>query len=182
MRSGDALNVLVAWFVCGRAKVVPHKLEITASRPTTTNKGIMVGIKIDDLALTVRSRNCLIAEGMNTVEDVANFISQNGVKGLMKIPNLGTSSIHEIISEVCGALIKQCPLKMDAEKYNENSEFHEFDLRDKFAIKAMHALLTICTDFRKTNWRTMVATDSYMIADAMIDARKATQQQTINGA
>ena len=45
-------------------------------------------------------------------------------------------------------------------------------LRDYFAAKAMQSLLTTIDEFPDEHWRTGVAKDAYMMADAMLAARK----------
>lgn len=45
-------------------------------------------------------------------------------------------------------------------------------LRDYFAAKAMHSLLTTITELPDETWRLGVAKDAYMMADAMLEARK----------
>ena len=45
-------------------------------------------------------------------------------------------------------------------------------LRDYFAAKAMHSLLTTICEFPDEHWRSGVAMDAYMMADAMLAARK----------
>ncbi len=44
-------------------------------------------------------------------------------------------------------------------------------LRDYFAAKAMQSLLTTIDEFPDEHWRTGVAMDAYMMADAMLKAR-----------
>ena len=46
-------------------------------------------------------------------------------------------------------------------------------LRDYFAAKAMHSLLTTVTEYPDKHWRMGVALDAYMMADAMLAAREA---------
>lgn len=50
-------------------------------------------------------------------------------------------------------------------------------LRDYFAAKAMQSLLTTIDEFPDERWRAGVAMDAYMMADAMLAARKADTQQ-----
>lgn len=45
------------------------------------------------------------------------------------------------------------------------------DLRDYFAAKAMQVCLAQCTEFPDETWRTGVAMDAYLMADAMLKAR-----------
>lgn len=45
-------------------------------------------------------------------------------------------------------------------------------LRDYFAAKAVHSLLTTITELPDETWRLGVAKDAYMMADAMLEARK----------
>jgi len=45
-------------------------------------------------------------------------------------------------------------------------------LRDYFAARAMQSLLTTIDEFPDEHWRTGVAMDAYMMADAMLAARK----------
>lgn len=45
-------------------------------------------------------------------------------------------------------------------------------LRDYFAAKAMHSILTTADIFPDNNWRTDLALDAYRMADAMLEARK----------
>ena len=45
-------------------------------------------------------------------------------------------------------------------------------LRDYFAAKAMHSLLTTITELPDETWRLGVAKDAYMMADAMLAARE----------
>ncbi len=44
--------------------------------------------------LTVRTRNCLLAENLYTLSDVHKFIADKG--GLSSIPNCGSKTIEEI--------------------------------------------------------------------------------------
>ena len=45
-------------------------------------------------------------------------------------------------------------------------------MRDYFAAKAMQSLLTTIDEVPGKYWRTGVAMDAYMMADAMLEARK----------
>ena len=45
-------------------------------------------------------------------------------------------------------------------------------LRDYFATKAMQSLLLTIDEFPDEHWRTGVAMDAYLMADAMLAARK----------
>jgi hypothetical protein len=45
-------------------------------------------------------------------------------------------------------------------------------LRDYFAVRAMQSLLTTIDEVPGKYWRTGVAMDAYMMADAMLEARK----------
>jgi len=51
---------------------------------------------IDRLCLTVRSQNCLNAEGITTITQLQK-LTENG---LMRIPNLGRKSLKEIIEQM----------------------------------------------------------------------------------
>lgn len=44
-------------------------------------------------------------------------------------------------------------------------------LRDYFAAKAMQVCLAQCTEFPDETWRTGVAMDAYLMADAMLKER-----------
>jgi hypothetical protein len=58
-------------------------------------------IHIDDLDLNVRTRNCLLAEGLHTVEDIVNFPYKTGDKrALQKISNLGRKSYNLLADEI----------------------------------------------------------------------------------
>ena len=50
-------------------------------------------------------------------------------------------------------------------------------LRDYFAAKAMQSLLTTIDEFPDEHWRTGVAMDAYLMADAMLAARKPNPNQ-----
>lgn len=51
-------------------------------------------------------------------------------------------------------------------------QFPGATLRDYFAAKAMQSLLTTIDEFPDERWRAGVAMDAYMMADAMLEARK----------
>lgn len=55
---------------------------------------------IQTLNLSVRATNCLLAEDMTTVEQVADFIRKHGRNGLLRIPNLGRKWTDEVIAAV----------------------------------------------------------------------------------
>lgn len=44
-------------------------------------------------------------------------------------------------------------------------------LRDYFAAKAMHAILTTANNFPDENWPLYLSLDAYKLADAMLEAR-----------
>lgn len=48
--------------------------------------------KIMDMCFTIRTRNCLLAEGINTLEELLNYSEVE----LLKTPNLGQKSLREI--------------------------------------------------------------------------------------
>ena len=49
---------------------------------------------------------------------------------------------------------------------------HGMTLRDYFAAKAMYANLQTITEFPDEHWRIGLAMDAYLMADAMLEARK----------
>ena len=49
-------------------------------------------VHIDDLDLTVRTRNCLLAENICTINDLCNETGRN----LLKIPNFGKKCLREV--------------------------------------------------------------------------------------
>lgn len=55
---------------------------------------------IQTLNLSVRATNCLLAEDMTTVEQVADFIRKHGRNGLLRIPNLGRKWADEVMAAV----------------------------------------------------------------------------------
>ena len=55
---------------------------------------------IQSLNLTRRATNCLLAEGMTTVEQVAAFTREHGMNGLLRIPNLGRKWANEVMAAV----------------------------------------------------------------------------------
>lgn len=57
---------------------------------------------IQTLNLSVRATNCLLAEDMTTVEQVADFIRKHGRNGLLRIPNLGRKWADEVMAAVGG--------------------------------------------------------------------------------
>ena len=59
-----------------------------------------------------------------------------------------------------------------AEPGNCVSASEGMSLRDYFAAKAMHSLLTTTDEYPDEHWRTGVAIEAYMMADAMLKARE----------
>lgn len=58
-------------------------------------------IHIDDLDLNARTKNCLLAEGLHTVEDIINFPFKTGNKrAIQLIPNLGKKSYNLLADEI----------------------------------------------------------------------------------
>lgn len=53
---------------------------------------VLVNSPIDGLDLTIRSRNCLLAEGIKTIGQLITWSEG----ALIKTPNLGRKSLHEI--------------------------------------------------------------------------------------
>lgn len=131
---------------------------------------------IQSLNLTRRATNCLLAEGMTTVEQVARLIHEHGTNGLLRIPNLGSKWALEVMAAVFAEY-------QSTERSNSDDENNErpialpVDLRDFFAAKAMQSLLTTIDEFPDEHWRTGVAMDAYAMAEAMLAARKADTQQ-----
>ena len=60
---------------------------------------------LDDWDLTVRVRNCLRAEGINTVSHLLSYTQSD----LKRIPNMGSKSVKEVVAEAYrrGFLIKE---------------------------------------------------------------------------
>ena len=56
-------------------------------------------------------------------------------------------------------------------------QFPGMTLRDYFAAKAMQSLLTTIDEFPDEHWRTGVAMDAYMMADAMLKTRSGYQEK-----
>lgn len=58
-------------------------------------------IKIKDLNLNVRTKNALLCEGLNTVQDILNLPHKTAdKKALQKIPNLGKKSYNLLLDEL----------------------------------------------------------------------------------
>lgn len=61
----------------------------------------MRGITIDDLNLNVRTKNCLLAEGLDTVAKIIEYSKNSwNNKGLHKVPNLGFKSYKLLKTEL----------------------------------------------------------------------------------
>jgi len=60
---------------------------------------------LDDWDLTVRVRNCLRAEGINTVSHLLSYAQSD----LKRIPNMGRKSVKEVVAEAYrrGFIIKE---------------------------------------------------------------------------
>lgn len=137
---------------------------------------------IQSLNLSVRAEKCLLAKGLKTVEELSFYFGEHGMVGLLKIPNLGRRWSHEVADRVnawmVGALDKNDP---------EPKPLMASDatLRDYFATKAMTVgyerywrgvdqmeadgiTVTVPDD-----WRDVIATNAYRLADAMLRAREA---------
>ena len=133
---------------------------------------------IQTLNLSVRAENCLLAEGLKTVEDLSFYFRENGVIGLLKIPNLGRKWAHEVADRV-NAWLVNAPDKGSQEAKPLMAS--DATLRDHFADKALPLAMEdyrLCIGFtaKDIDWETrgglsVVASRAYQLADAMLRAR-----------
>jgi hypothetical protein len=107
--------------------------------------------------LTIRSRNCLMAEGLFTKQQVEALFHIDYTKSeLRKIPNLGRKT-HKEIAWWLG-------VSNEVDKVNFNIK--DILLRDYFAAKAIQNFSWIGENDKEC------AVSCYEIADAMMEARK----------
>lgn len=143
---------------------------------------------IQSLNLTRRATNCLLAEGMTTVEQVTEFIRQNGMNGLLRIPNLGRKWANEIMAAT--TTTTQAPARRNdgGPAFPLQSIGPDFapgyagmSLRDYFAAMVLPVLCAdYCASAQKVGfderWQMGVALDAYAMADAMLAAREGAAQ------
>ena len=83
--------------------------------------GVFLSKSIEDLPLSVRSRNALMRAGLYTVDKLTDFIKENG--GLTGIRNLGKVSIQEVKLTLIEAAYEQLTEE-------EKTEFWDYTLRN----------------------------------------------------
>jgi len=83
--------------------------------------GDFLSKSIEDLPLSVRSRNALMRAGLYTVDKLTDFIKENG--GLNGIRNLGRVSIQEVKLTLIEAAYEQLTEQ-------EKTEFWDYTLRN----------------------------------------------------
>ena len=130
---------------------------------------------IQALNLTVRSENCLLEIGLNTVESLIDCFAIGGFNGLLKIPNLGRVQSLEVAERLIAWLSFANRRTPKAAQQKTNNEA----LRDDFAAKAMQELIhsaraTSADEGALDAAIKKMAGRAYQVADAMLRARGAT--------
>lgn len=100
---------------------------------------------------------------MSTIED-----------GGPAFPTPNPQAVHDCANAAIFGITD--PQRRAREYAKARAEAVGMSLRDYFAAKAMQSLLTTIDEFPDEHWRTGVAMDAYMMADAMLAARKAGMQ------
>ncbi len=126
---------------------------------------------IHSLNLTTRAKNCLLAEDIDTVEKLSEFIRMNGKNGLLRIPNLGRKWADEIMRFVQSGEAEAKP-----KKPRRASSREQITMRDYFAARAMPTVISDWLGtgdiYQDAEIPEVIARDCYLIADAMLAARE----------
>ena len=135
---------------------------------------------IQTLCLPVRTENCLLAEGLRTVEELEFYFREHGITGLLKIRNLGRRCAHEVAGRINAWLLGDFG---EAKTNAKPLMASDATLRDYFAAKAMPLAMEgyrLCIGFttQDIDWETrggllVVARRAYQLADAMLKARES---------
>ena len=132
---------------------------------------------ISELGLSTRSFSGLVAyhivqpDGSWQHEplDTIGKLIQKTQYDLLRMPNLGRKSINEIIYVLDQHGFKLKDYKKEI-KETQKPKMKDLEMRDYFAIKAMHALLTTV---KGEEWHTQETAEiAYLVADAMMESRK----------
>jgi hypothetical protein len=69
------------------------------------------GCEIFESYLSMRSRNCLLNEGLRTKADVAGYVADFGFSALMRVPNMGRKSVAEVAEWIGVPVPGQCGMR-----------------------------------------------------------------------
>ncbi len=123
---------------------------------------------IQSLKLSAWSTNCLLAENMTTVEQVAEFIQEHGRKGLLRIPNLRPKCADEVLQAI---QTEEAEAKPKPKKLRRTPSAPKMTMRDQFAAMAMQGFASDSTAAWGDGVNGM-AKCAYEWADAMLAARE----------